>query len=83
MSDCLVGMIESSDGNSALGEHRSQRLSQPDGIRGITVKTEGLDMEVEHCPIGCNNVPILHQRLHPREYGRFMVDHRMRLGPGY
>lgn len=58
-------------------------MGQPKSIRGIAVEAEGIDVEVEHGPIGCNNSPIVYQCVRPREHSRFIMEHRMRLRPGY
>ena len=54
----------------------SQRMGQPDGIRGIAVG-RGYRCEVEHCPIGCNNSPIVYQ-CEPARAQSIIMDHGMR-----
>jgi hypothetical protein len=40
-------MIDPAHGNSAIVEHHSQRMGQPDGARRIAVQTKRIDVEME------------------------------------
>lgn len=54
-------MIESSYGNSAIGTHRAQRMGESDGIGGIAVKTQRIDVEMKASPIDRRNGAFMQQ----------------------